>query len=422
MPHSKLATSVALSVALSASAASSQTELLFWNQGDASVRDYSQVVIDTFAQTHPEVEVALEIYPNEPYKTAIQVVMGAGSQPDVFFNWAGEDAGRFARAGRVLDLAELGEGRWNDVVSPGLLTTYNVEGIQAGVPFSQHTSLFYYNTAIFEEHGLTPPATMDELIGLCGRLQEVAPGTIPLVLGAREPWTVNHYITMLFTRFVPEEVRAADYSLAAESDALFTDPRYVEALGQLVALQSEGCFNEGANSVSPEEARSLFAVGAAAMTYCGTWCLGPIDREGLEGGYNVFPMPSVTGADGDQEAIFSVVTGLQIAAATAHPEVAADFIAHYVGPEMQAEMYRRLQRLPVNPAALEQLDLPPVVAQIVRDMATATSASMPLDVELEASVSQAVLNIGQELLNGTTTPEAAMETVRQAALAASAAN
>lgn len=405
---------------LQAAPSGAETQIIFWNQGDASVRDFSQLIVDTFRQKRPDVSVTLEIYPNEPYKTAIQVVMGAGRQPDVFFNWAGEDAARFARAGRVLDLAPFAAGRWEGAISPALLETYFVEGIQSGVPISQHTSLFYYNTAFFAEHGLTPPATMDELIGMCGRIREVAPGTIPIALGAREPWTINHYITMMFARFVPDEVRAADYGLTAPAETLFTHPGYVKGLAQLKAIQDAGCFNDGVNSVSPEEARSLFAVGAAAMTFCGTWCLGPIDREGLEGGYAVFPMPRIEGAEGDQEAIFSVVTGLQISAATRAPEVAADLIAHYVSPEMQAEMFNRLRRLPVTAAALETLEVSPVVAGIIEFMAAAPSSVMPLDVELEASVSQAVLTGGQELLNGTRAPADIMAAIAAAARTAKA--
>lgn len=420
MTQSKTCVALALAALLAGQAANAETRILFWNQGDASVRDFSQLVVDTFVQANPGVQVALEIYPNEPYKTAIQVVMGAGSQPDVFFNWAGEDAARFARAERVLDLAPLGAGRWDGVIAPGLLETYNVEGIQAGVPISQHTSLFYYNTAMFAQHGWAVPETMDDFIALCRSVQADAPGTIPLVLGAREPWTVNHYITMLFARFVPAAVREADYDLTGDADALFSHLGYQAALEQLLAIQDAGCLNDGVNSVSPEEARSLFAVGAAAMTFCGTWCLGPIDAEGLEGGYAVFPMPRIDGAEGDQDAIFSVVTGLQISAASQVPDLAADLIAHYIGADMQAAMFERLRRLPVNAAALEKLDLPDVVLGIVEDMSKATSTVMPLDVELVASVSQAVLNGGQELLNRTRTPAQIMDTIATEARAAKA--
>ena len=57
---------------------------------------------------------------------------------------------------------------------------------------------------------------------------------------------------------------------------------------------------------------------------------------------------------------------------------------------------------------------------IVNDIAAATGSVMVLDVLLEASVSNAYLDAGVEILNGTKTPEQAMEFIRGVALEAKA--
>lgn len=402
---------------LGAGAASAQTTLTFWNQGDASVRTFSEMVVRTFEAANPGTKVTLEVTPNEPYKTAIQVAMSADRQPDVFFNWNGDASAKFVRDGKTLDVTALGAERWNKVLSPALMQGYAIDGKVYGVPISRHTAYFFYNKAFFAKHGLKPAATTAELRDLCRAVRRADPSAIPIVLGGKEAWTINHYVSMFFARAVPAEVRTADYALTAPADRLFADPGYVQGLGELVALKEAGCFNDGVNAVSPEEARSVFASELAVMTYCGTFCIGPLAREKFAGKYAAFRMPAIAGGRGDPQATFYSLTGLQIAANTRNREKAADLVAHYVSADVQAEMARTLGRLPVNDAAIAKLgDVDPMFVWSLEDLKTAGAPVNPLDVELEATIGRVLLAGGQELLNGTRTPAQLMEAVRTAAL------
>jgi raffinose/stachyose/melibiose transport system substrate-binding protein len=342
--------------------------------------------------------------------------MSADKQPDVFFNWNGDASGRFVRDGKVMDIGELGNGRWNGVVAANLLQSYTIDGKLYGVPISRHTAYFFYNKAFFDTHKLAPAKTTAELRALCKEIRRLDPKAIPIVLGAKEPWTINHYVSMLFARTVPAAVRETDYALKNAADALFADPGYQQALEELVAMKTDGCFNDGVNSVSPEEARSIFASELAVMTYCGTFCVGPLVKEGFSGKYTAFRMPAVAGAKGDPDATFYVLTGLQIAANTKNKEAAADLINHYVGPDMQAEMVKQLGRLPVNPAAMAKVgEIDPMIRWSIDDLNSAGAPISPLDVELEANVSKVLLTGGQEIMNGTKTPAQLMSDVRASA-------
>jgi raffinose/stachyose/melibiose transport system substrate-binding protein len=411
-----LCRAVTCTILLISSAASAQTSLSFWNQGDATVKRFSETVVKTFEAAKPGTKVSLEVIPNEPFKTAIQVAMSADKQPDVFFNWNGDASGRFVRDGKVMDIGELGNGRWNGVVAANLLQSYTIDGKLYGVPISRHTAYFFYNKAFFDTHKLAPAKTTAELRALCKEIRRLDPKAIPIVLGAKEPWTINHYVSMLFARTVPAAVRETDYALKNAADALFADPGYQQALEELVAMKTDGCFNDGVNSVSPEEARSIFASELAVMTYCGTFCVGPLVKEGFSGKYTAFRMPAVAGAKGDPDATFYVLTGLQIAANTKNKEAAADLINHYVGPDMQAEMVKQLGRLPVNPAAMAKVgEIDPMIRWSIDDLNSAGAPISPLDVELEANVSKVLLTGGQEIMNGTKTPAQLMSDVRASA-------
>ena len=400
-----------MSALLVSAAASASAQISFWNQGEAIVAAFTEEAAASF-EAATEVEVDTQVYPNEAYKTVVQVAMGAGNQPDVFFNWGGEDAFRFVRIGRIRDLTSLAA----EIGLPdGVVVPYRMDGKVWGIPFTQHTVVFFYNEDVFRRLGLREPETLGELAATCRAIHTAAPDLIPISLGAKEPWTITHYLTMLFTRFVPAEVRAADDAMTAPSDVLFAHPGYEEALEAFRDLQDAGCFNRGINSVRPEEARALFGVEVAAMTFCGTWCLTPLDQDGLGDRYGLFPMPRATGAGGDQDAAFIVVEGLQVAASTGNPDASEALVRHIVSTPVQAEFVRSTGRLPVNPDAIPQVEVTDAFAEAVRLLSDAPSAVMPLDMTLDNQVAQAVYVGGQEFVNRTKTAEQVMADIQRAA-------
>lgn len=406
---------LALSAALLPGLASAQ-DITFWNQGDATVAAFSEAAAESFREA-TGTGVDVQIYPNEAYKTVMQVAMGAGNQPDVFFNWGGEDTFRYVRTGQLRDISAM-------VDPAGLpkaqLTPYTLGDGVYGVPLTQHTVMFFFNLEMFERFGVEPPETVDELAGVCRAIRAQDPDFIPITLGAKEPWTIVHYLTMLFTRFVPDEVRVADDTLSAADADLYTHPGYFEGFAALRQLLDAKCFNRGINSVSPEEARAFFGAEISAMTFCGTWCLDPLDREGMVGRYGLFPMPGIPGAAGDQEAAFIVVEGLQVAANSKSPEAAEAFLAHMVSADVQGLMVRELGRLPVNADALAMADTTEAFDTAVRALTDAPRTVMPLDMTMDNSVGQALYNGGQEFVNRTKTAEEVMDGLRRAAVRARA--
>ena len=81
-------------------------------------------------------------------------------------------------------------------------------------------------------------------------------------------------------------------------------------------------------------------------------------------------------------------------------------------------MVETTNRIPANPAAVKGLTLEPALAAVIADLGKASGSVLWLDSAVESGVSDAYLNMIQEVLNGTKTPQQAMETVREAALVA----
>ena len=381
----------------------------WWNQGDATVTDFSEDVASAFAAA----EVEPQVYPNEAYKTVVQVAIGSGNEPDVFFVWGGDHTFRFVRTDKLRDVTDAARAAG---ISDALLAPYSPDGKRAyGMPLTQHTVAFLYNQTMFERYGVTPPQTLADLADVCRTIRAGDDGVIPISFGAKEPWTIGHYLTMLFHRFVPAEVRRKDDALMGEAEELYAHPGYVQGLEALRGLQDAGCFNRGINSVTPEEARAFFALEISAMTFCGTWCLDPVDADGLKDRYSLFPMPAVPGAAGDQEAVFVVPEGFAISASASDPEAAEALLAYIFSADVQADMVRTLKRMPVNADALEQVDTTRVFAEAVALTANAPSTVMAADMTMDNAVGREMNSSAQDFVNRAKTAEEVMVGIRRTA-------
>ena len=394
-----------------------------WALTNPNYPEFIAQAAEAFKLTHPNVTIDFQETPNEAYKTAIQVALVGSAPPDVFFNWAGEDSNRLVRDGLVLDLTGLANepGQFGTTLAQSWLDTFSVDGLIYGAPTDAVTKYFYYDNAFFTDNSLSVPTTFEELLGLCTAIRAIDPAIVPIPLGNSERWKMNHYITLLNERVMGNDALRADYSLTAPDDQLFTNPGYVTAWGKVLEMQSAGCFQDAPNATSPEVSRTLFSSQISPMIFCGSWCMSIFDGEGYTD-YSLFRFPPIEGGASDGNSNMVVPQGLQVAAATQHPKEAVEWISFLTSPEQGAKFAEMRGALPSDPSLLSAL--PNATEQfkwVAADMASLAVQYNVIDVEVEASVANAYLDAGVEILNGTMTPEQAMESIRTAALAAKAA-
>ncbi len=408
---------------IAAPAAAQDVTLKMWTLNNTGYQEFVAQAAEEFKKLHPNVNIVHEIFPGDQYKTGIQVALVGSAPPDVFFNWAGEDAKRLVADGLVLDLTDLGnaEGGFRQTLSQGWQDTFTYEGKIYGVPVDAVSVYLYNNVDYFAEHNLTPPKTFTELTGLCKAVREINPNTVPLPLGNAGRWKAIHLMTMLNERVLGQDATEADYALSRAADALFTDPGYVTAYDKLIEMQDAGCFEDAPNATDSELADVMFSSGASPMAWCGTWCMGDFDAEGLA--YNMTRFPIMEDGKGEPGAYFMVPEGYQVSAKTANPELAAAWVSFLVS-DAQAEKFAEILKfLPSNANTIDQGDgATEHFKWAAADMATYTAGVNVLDVLLEASVAEAYMNATVEVLNRTLTPAEAVAQIRDAAVKAKAAS
>ena len=417
-----LAGFMALGAAIPAVAQDDVT-IRMWALTNPSYPEFIAQAAEAFKATHPNVTIDFQETPNEAYKTAIQVALVGSAPPDVFFNWAGEDSARLVRDGLVLDITDLANapGQFGTTIAQSWLDTFSVDGRIFGAPTDAVTKYFYYDNAFFADNSLTVPATFSELLGLCTAIRAIDPEIVPIPLGNSERWKMNHYITLMNERVMGNDALRADYSLTAADDALFTDPGYLTAWEKVLEMQGAGCFQDAPNATSPEVSRTMFSSQISPMIFCGSWCMSIFDGEGYTD-YSLFRFPPVEGGASDGNSNMVVPQGLQVAAATQHPEEAVAWISFLTSPEQAAKFAEMRGALPSDPSLLSGLEnATEQFKWVAADMASLAVQFNVIDVEVEASVANAYLDAGVEILNGTMTPAQAMESIRAAALAAKAA-
>lgn len=393
--------------------------LKMWTLDNTGYPEFIAQAAEAFKAIHPNVTIVHETFPGDQYKTGIQVALVGSAPPDVFFNWAGEDAKRLVADGLVLDLTDLGtaEGGFRQTLSEGWQETFAYDGKIYGVPVDAVSVYLYLNKDFFAAHDLKAPETFTQLTDLCKAVRAIDPNIVPLPLGNAGRWKGAHIMTMLNERVMGEANSAADYDLTRDADALFTDPGYAEAFTKLLAMQEAGCFEDAPNATDAELADVMFQSGASPMSWCGTWCMGDMDAAGVN--YEMVRFPVMEDGKGDPGAYFMVPEGYQVSAKTANPELATEWVSFLVS-DAQAEKFAEILKfLPSNANTIDQVDgATEHFKWAAADMASYTEGVNVLDVKLEASVAEAYLNATVEVLNGTQTPDQAVEQIRTAALAA----
>lgn len=207
--------------------------------------------------------------------------------------------GDLGAAELVLDLEEaLSEaGAWDNVLPAASSTVKNVYGHMVSMPYQYNIEGIWYNTAIFDEVGISEPQTFDELMAAADALQEA--GYQPFAMPGAAAWPLTRLIGMYAVRNAGPEAMVD----IRDGNASLTDPEYVAAAQALADMAEAGYFGDGFISTEPAAANAAFLSGQAAMKYDGSWFLGNInnEEENQIGAENVslMPFPAVSGGAGD---------------------------------------------------------------------------------------------------------------------------
>ncbi|MCO4696427.1 extracellular solute-binding protein [Streptomyces sp. RO-S4] len=302
-----LAAAVPVSAALTACGGSSgpgkSTGATYWYLNGQPQEGVRAGAVDAFNKAHPDTRIDDTTYQNDAYKTKIKTAIGAGQAPTIIWGWGGGTLRAYAEAGQVEDLTPWFDE--NPDVKNGLFPSSfgaaTVDGKIYAMPSETvQPIILYYNRKVFDQVGVEPPGTWDDIMALVPKFN--AKGIAPFALGGQSRWTNMMWLEFLFDRIGGPEVFQA--AIEGEKNA-WSHPDAIKALTALQDLVEADGFVKGFSSITADSNadQALLYTGRAAMMLHGAWSYGIQQADGGDfvssGSLGFMNFPAVEGGKGD---------------------------------------------------------------------------------------------------------------------------
>lgn len=294
-----------------------------------------------FDAMHPDLTVELTIVDREAWKTQIRNVLSANA-PDVVNWYAANRMGPFVDAGLFLDITEW----WDAGDYEGLESVrgaMTMDDRQWGVPYTYYQWGVYYREDIFNELGLSEPATWEEELANCQVI--VDSGRACYTIGSKFLWTAGGWFDYLNMR-----TNGFDFHMAlARGEVPWTDERVRATFANWRTLIDMGGFIEDHQTYSWQEALPQFVNGEAAAYLMGNFVVPHLRDAGLtDDQIDFYQFPAI--ADGIAMGEDAPTDTFHVPAGAENLEAARAFLAYVTSAEVQTAINgpNALGQLPVN--------------------------------------------------------------------------
>ncbi|CAN5384287.1 hypothetical protein BH09CHL1_BH09CHL1_28210 [soil metagenome] len=386
--------------------------------GDGLEADYPGTKITyTFCNTASDPARALRWQNGDPLDTDV----GRWSNPaSVTWDWV--DNGFVYNMTADVEQPLADGTPWKDTFLPSVnaFTVDTREGTATpgaywGVPYETVLMLVHYNVDLFEQAGVTVPATWDEFLAACTALK--AAGIQPIcVSGPTAPYCAQ-WFDRLSQRIVGEEgVRAVAFGDAKAAD----NPGFLQAAQELAKFKENDWFMEGYDGADFTTAQALFFQGKAAMIHMGSWLSTEMTDVIAElptpFRLGVFDFPAFTGGAGDQNAgfgtaqIFSVPDPVKATSHDVNVPLAVEYLRRWTSKENSAFRAENLKMI----SAVADVPAPPGIEGLEAAIARSSETDLIIyyyAIHWDTNLSTAWWNPIQALFLGQMTAEEAIESL-----------
>lgn len=309
------------------------------NLSDPAPRGAFQELVDKFRAEYPDIDVTLNTFDHEAYKTAIRNFL-VSDPPDVALWFAGNRMKFFVDEGLFMDVSDLWEeADFNDSMASSR-PTLTVDGRQYGVPWGYYQWGVFYRTDIFDEYGLSVPETWDEFLNVGNTL--VANDITPVTIGTRFLWTAAGWFDYLNLR-----INGFDYHMSLmDGEASYLDPELDEVFDVWADLIERGFFLENHATFSWQEAQAPFINGRAAMYLIGNFMVPDMESAGVVDNVGFFQFPQINPAVGMYED--APMESYHIPSGAENVEEAKLFLEFASRPDVLADFAYTVGNIPPN--------------------------------------------------------------------------
>ncbi|SHE91115.1 raffinose/stachyose/melibiose transport system substrate-binding protein [Kaistia soli DSM 19436] len=368
-----------------------------------------QEVIEGFLKANPDVS-AIEWDAQGPQGDAIQRLMTArmaDQEMDLIACPAFYTNGAYVRRKLVMPITDKIK-PFQDRIDAAALGAFTINGEVYGVPISTlSTSTIFYNVDLFKKLGIPVPPTYDDLKAAVPKFKEA--GIIPLLHQGSNTvmWPMWYFETL--SQATGDAVAKTQKNL--EGTAKFSDAPDVEAFTLIKQWVDDGILSKDSLAVDMDGMRAAFASGKSAMYYGGTWEVPSLQSSVKDFKWGVFAFPKMDGTPGAPGHGGGADNGICVSSSI-KPEkldAAIRFVSYLTQPEVAS-----LYLAPEQPIAASIKGVPQIedayAVELRKDAFPSTIKF--LDWIWPSEVSTATASAIAGVVGGTTTPEAAAQSIQ----------
>ncbi len=306
-----------------------------------------RLLAERFTELNPGIEIDSVSYGMPP----ANYLRGDSQTPDLMYITPGYFLDSAAETGELTDLSDLWEQTGLTNAFPSSVTNLSAqEGKQYFFPIGYEWSGIYYNKAVFDELGLTPPTTWDEMILVADTI--LASGITPFAMAGEDDWLTSLWFSYLNYRLNGPEF----HSELMAGDIPYTDSRVVDVFEYWRWMFVQGYFPENAGQI--DSLTGLMSTirgdnGEVARDKTAMVLASPSFMEDLPDKFrdelDFFPFPTVDQSLPVGEVV--IASGYMVPSRAPHREEVLEFLAFVTSEEGMSVLASQAQFQELVPAA-----------------------------------------------------------------------
>ena len=384
---SKAALAVAATLMMSGSAFAEQRILKYNADFDPTPLAAMEALIADFEAANPDVDVQLNNFDHEGYKTAIRNFLTADS-PDLANWYAGNRMAPFVNAGQFQDVSDVWEANGLSDALAAAKASMTIDGKQWGVPYTYYQWGIYFNRDAYKAAGAAEPKSWDEFVSNCEKFK--AAGIDCLTTGTKALWPgagIFDYLSM----------RTNGYEWHMDLTAgkvEWTDRKVCDVFAQWARIQP--FITANAAAIDWQDAAALLVQGKAANYVMGNFAVATFKEGGMTNdnlGFMVFP-EITPGLPRAEEAPTDTV---HIPAGAQNVADAKLFLAFVASADAQTKLNAAIGQLPTNKNSTVAADDPYISAGFA-ELSSAYALAQFFDRDAPAEMAKAGMEGFQEFM------------------------
>ena len=327
------ATAAATSAATQTAATGDEEEItwMFWDDLEATddliSQGYKQVV-DRFNQDYAGKYHVTPVTTNlEEYYTKLNALVASGQTPDVFIVSPGPNLDVYVDPGIAAPLDDYLADGWKDTFSSdAVFAQQTYDGKIYAVPLNIAAACVFYNKDMFEKAGCDIPATWDDLIDDCKKLQDA--GYTPITISAGTAWCLSMLAGYLCDR------EGVDLDKVESGEESWNNDKTVAAGEKLLELSQY--FQPTAAGDTNDVATAGFYNEEAAILIQGSWAIAQMNgaNPDIESKCGVFQFPAIEGGN-DANRIIAKSDSLAMSSSTKYPDACIALMKYFTDDTAQ---------------------------------------------------------------------------------------